>query len=231
MEVIKAKHPPVVFLENVKFLQYHDNGRTLKIIIESLESQGYFVKYKVLNAKDFGVAQNRERIYFVASKDKFFNFELIPKSDEKVFIKDILDPEGPYEILDPEEYTIIDRDLWTQQESGLIFVGYRNKKIRKKGVRPGTKHLSRVHSQPNRIYHINGTHPTLPAQESSGRFWIYNGEVVRKLTIKECFRLMGFPNDFISISTNSTLYHQIGNSVAIPVVEAIAKEIRRQLLE
>lgn len=130
--------------------------------------------------------------------------------------------------MEKDEYTIIDKSLWKKQVSGLIFCGYRNKGIRKKGVRPNTEHLSRVHKQPNRIYHINGTHPTIPSQETSGRFWIYDDKHVRKLTINECFKLMGFPKEFKKVSTNGKLYNQIGNSVSIPMIEVVGKEIINQ---
>ena len=82
------------------------------------------------------------------------------------------------------------------QKSGLVFVGYRNKKIRTKGVKENTLHLSRVHKQPNRIYDSSGIYPTLSSQESSGRYFIYHNKIVRKLTLKECFRLMGFLDNF-----------------------------------
>ena len=116
------------------------------------------------------------------------------------------------------------------QPSGLIFVGYRNKKIRKAGVRPGTENLSRVHKQPNRIYHINGIHPALPSQETSGRFWVYDGKNVRKLTINECYRLMGYPDKFIRNKSITEQYRQIGNSVCLPMIKEIALQIEEQLL-
>ena len=119
-----------------------------------------------------------------------------------------------------------------QKASGLIFAGYRNKGIRKKGVRENTEHLSRVHKQPNRIYSIDGTHPTIPSQESSGRFFIYDpiDNWVRKLTIRECYRLMGFPDNFKINNRLSSAYNQIGNSVCVPMIKAIAKEIFNQEL-
>ena len=89
----------------------------------------------------------------------------------------------------------MDEGLYKQQkDSGLIFRGYRNKEGFKKGVRPNTLHLNRVHRQPNRIYSVEGYHPTLPSQEPSGRFFIYIPKLdkVRKLTIDECYRIMGF---------------------------------------
>lgn len=111
--------------------------------------------------------------------------------------------------------------------SGLIFAGYRNKSIRKVGVRPGTEHLSRVHKQPNRIYSVKGVHPTLPSQESSGRFFVLTLDGrVRKLTLNECFRIMGFPDDFKRVSSIAEQYRQIGNSVCVPMIEDVAKEIK-----
>lgn len=229
LEIVRAKKPEVVFLENVKQLRYHDNGNTLKTILKALKDEDYIVTWKVLNALDFGVAQNRERIIIIASKKTKFDFNKIALKKHKI-IKDILDKEGNFEYLPKSEYTILPTHLWKKQKSGLIFCGYRNKSIRKAGVRPNTEHLSRVHKQPNRIYHIDGTHPTLPSQETSGRFWIYDDEAVRKLTINECFRLMGFPDSFKRISKNGHLYKQLGNSVCVPMMEALAISVKEQLL-
>lgn len=90
--------------------------------------------------------------------------------------------------------------------------------------------MSRVHRQPNRIYSVKGTHPTLPSQETSGRFFIYLPEQkkVRKLTISECYRIMGFPENFQKSTSISAQYKQIGNSVCIPMIEEIARQIKKQ---
>lgn len=88
----------------------------------------------------------------------------------------------------------------------------------------GTSHLSRVHKQPNRIYCVNGTHPTLSSQEPSGRFWIkLQDDRVRKLTILECFRLMGFCDSFKKIDPTPYLYKQIGNAVCVPMIQQIGE--------
>jgi DNA (cytosine-5)-methyltransferase 1 len=229
MEIIKAKQPKVVFLENVKHLIHHDHGNTLRVILKELEDSGYKPEWKLLNAKDFGLAQNRERIVIIANKDKRFDFSKI-KYTPGTTINDILETKGTFELLEQEDYTILPKELWKKQLSGLIFCGYRNKSIRKSGTRPNTNHLSRVHKQPNRIYHIDGTHPTLPSQETSGRFWIYDGKRVRKLTINECYRLQGFPDSFKKNKMLSASYNQIGNSVAIPMIEAIYQQIKEQYL-
>lgn len=227
LEIINAKQPKVVFLENVKHLVHHDNGNTLRVIIEKLEKLGYKVSWKVLNSKDFGLAQNRERIIIIGNKIKTFDFNKLNFTKNQV-IRDILDDDGNFEYLDQDEYTLLPADIVKEQKSGLIFCGYRNKAIRINGTKPNTEHLSRVHKQPNRIYHIDGTHPTLPSQETSGRFFIYDGKRVRKLTIDECYRLQGFPTQFIKNKNLSACYNQIGNSVAIPMIEEIYKQIREQ---
>lgn len=226
-KIVEAKRPKVILLENVKHLLYHDQGRTLKTILEGITNIGYKYSYKVLNASDFGVPQNRERIIIVANERKTFDFDKLQKK-EKTTIRDIVDKDtSKYEYL-KEPYTIL--DCFTVQPSGLIFAGYRNKKIRKAGVRPGTKNLSRVHKQPNRIYSIDGVHPALPSQESSGRFFVYDGQKVRKLTINECYRLQGFPEEFIKDTNLGEEYRQIGNSVCIPMIHEIVKQIKSQLL-
>lgn len=227
-KIIEAKRPKVVFLENVKHLVHHDHGRTLATILQGLSHLGYTTSWQVLNASDFGVPQNRERIIIIGHRDKQFDFSALHHTP-MCSVRDIADDEstGPFEYL-TEPYTLLDNPK--RQPSGLIFVGYRNKHIRKAGVRPGTEHLSRVHKQPNRIYSIDGVHPALPSQETSGRFWIYDGQRVRKLTINECYKIMGFPADFIKSDSLSEQYRQIGNSVCIPMIEEVAKQIKQQLL-
>jgi len=225
--IIEEKQPKVVVLENVKHLIYHDKKNTLKTILASLEDLGYNVSKQVLNAKDFGLPQNRERIFIIGCKKSYFDFNKLKKSTTPQ-LKNYLDTEGKFEYLEKSEYTLIDNPR--KQPTGLIFVGYRNKNTWKTGVRPNTEHLSRVHRQPNRIYSVEGVHPTLPSQETSGRFFIYLPEIdkVRKLTINECYRIMGFPKKFKRHKRTGEQYKQIGNSVAISVIEVIAQQILKQ---
>lgn len=225
-QIIEMRKPRVVFLENVKHLVHHDKGNTLRTIIKDLELLGYKVSWKVLNASDFGVAQNRERLVIIGHQEERFDFTKL-KTKPKPNLKSILDKDVQFEFLN-ESFTLIEEPK--VQDSGLIFIGYRNKEIRKAGVRPGTEHLSRVHKQPNRIYSTEGLHPALPSQESSGRFWIYDEGRVRKLTINECYKIMGFPEKFIKINNTAELYRQIGNSVCVPMIKEISKQIKSQLL-
>lgn len=225
--IVSAKKPKVIFLENVKHLVHHDDGNTLKTILAKLKDLGYNVSWRVLNGSDYGVPQNRERIIIVGTLDGEFDFEKVKKKPRPHLI-DFLDKEGDFEYLAPEEYTLLDNPK-EQPESGLIFAGYRNKSIRKAGVRPGTEHLSRVHKQPNRIYSVYGIHPTLPSQESSGRFFVLTEDHrVRKLTVNECWRIMGFPESYKKVSPVGDQYKQLGNSVCIPMIAAVANEINNQ---
>lgn len=232
VRILKEKKPKAFILENVKNLTTHDKGRTLTVIIDTLNSLGYSVNYKVLNAKDFGVPQNRERILIVGSRDGIhFDFDKVIGTPSKP-MKAFLDKKGNFEILKPEQYTILEKKYIKQQKgSGLIFTGYLNKPIRKAGVRPNTEHLSRVHRQVNRIYSSEGMHPTIASQEVNGRFYIYNDNIVRKVTIDECYRFFGFPEDFIKIGASAKLYERIGNSVCIPVIKAVASEVYNQFFE
>jgi len=227
--ILKEKKPKVVVLENVKHFKSHDKGNTIKVVLTALQELGYTTNWQVLNAKDFGVPQNRERTIIVGSLNGVeFDFSKLEKKNP-IAIKDILEERNDFEYLDKSEYTLIPNPK--RQPSGLIFIGYRNKNMRTKGVRENTEHLSRVHKQPNRIYSSDGTHPTLSSQESAGRYYIYHQEKVRKLTIKECYRLMGFPDDFKLIGSKAKLYNRIGNSIVIPMVEEIAKQVKAQILE
>ena len=224
LRILDERRPKAFILENVKHLIHHDSGRTFDVMQRSLSELGYTVNHKVLNAKDFGVPQNRERIIIIGNLEGFsFDFNKL-KTTPVSSMSDFLDKEGDFEFLNPNEYTLIDDKYVKKQKSGLIFVGYRNKNIRKAGVRPGTEHLSRTHKQPNRIYSSKGNHPTLASQETSGRYFIQLDDGrVRKLTINEVFRFMGFPDDFKKTGRTGNLYARVGNSVCVPMVEEIGR--------
>lgn len=225
--ILNEKKPSVVFLENVKHLVHHNGGKTLQTILDKLEDLGYSVSWRVLNGSDYGVPQNRERIIIIGSLNGKFDFDKLQTVPRERLLE-YLDTEGEFEYLDPADYTLIENPK-QQPGSGLIFAGYRNKSIRKVGVRPGTEHLSRVHKQPNRIYSVLGIHPTLPSQESSGRYFVLTTDNrVRKLTINECWRIMGFPESYIKVSSIGEQYKQLGNSVCVPMIKAVATEINNQ---
>lgn len=227
--ILKEKQPTAFILENVQNLEKHDKGNTLFVMINSLNDLGYSVTYKVLNAKDFGVPQNRERIIIIGNKEhKVFIFKKLYKTPV-ISMYDMLDKDGDFEYLQAHEYTLLEpKFIKTQAKSGLIFTGYRNKTIRTNGTKDGTNHLSRVHKQPNRIYSSLGIHPTIASQEQSGRYFILVDGRVRKLTINECYRFMGFPDNFKKVGSKSKQYERIGNSICVPMIKEVASEMIKQ---
>ncbi len=228
--IIKKKQPKVVLLENVKHFINHDKKNTLRVVLESLVDLGYHVSYRVLRLSNFGLPQNRERVIIVGSKNKEFDFDSL-SYNKSLPLKNFLKSTGKFTVLDKSEYTLLERGVWKKnKDSGLIFIGYRNKDGFKRGIRENTKHLSRVHRQFNRIYSAEGYHPTIPSQESSGRFFVYisTKNVVRKLTIEECYAIMGFPAGFKRPCSLGQQYRQIGNSVGVNMISALAQQFIKQ---
>lgn len=224
--IIEAKQPKALFLENVKNLLVHDSGKTFKTIVKALEDLGYTVSYKLLDARNFNSPQSRERIVIIGIRntEKPFNFEEIETIKQKSMISFLDKENAEFEYLYPSEYTLLPEKIRkTQTKSGLIFSGYRNKNMRIAGIKENTEHLSRSHKQCNRIYSSTGSHPTLSSQESSGRYFILHNKKVRKLTMKECYRFMGFPEDFKLIGGKNLLYNRIGNSICVGMVYAVSK--------
>lgn len=235
MRIVEHHQPPVLFLENVKNLVSHDKGRTFSVMLKHLETAGYDVSYEILNAVDYGVPQSRERIIIVASKLGRFDFSKVRKVSPRRPLKDYLDTIGEFDWLDEDEYVLLrDEDTKQQPRTGLKFVGYRKANMRTNGVRDNTAHLSRAHRQANRIYSDEGSYSTLSSQETAGRYYVLTdtpdgGRGVRRLTMGECFRIFGFPDSYEKVGSTADLYNRIGNSIVIPVVSAVAVEIKNQL--
>lgn len=208
--ILEAKRPKAFLLENVKQLRGHDKGRTLKVILEHLDRLNYYVKYEILRAADFGVPQNRERIYIVGfNKDYFdiddsydFSFPEPPKV--KTRLGDIL------EINVDEKYTISDK-LW----QGHL---RRKKEHEEKGNGFGYSLFNSDSEYTSTIsarYYKDGSEILIEQKDKNPR----------KLTPRECARLQGFPEEFVIPVSDTQAYKQFGNSVAVPVVRAVAKEI------
>ncbi len=214
--IIKAKKPEVVFLENVKNFARHDNGNTLKVILNTLEDLDYKVFHSVLRSSDYGVPQARERIYIIAfhKKTKVKKFSFPEKSTELKVVKDIL--ENP----DQNQAKIIKRDdMVLNKEKKLI-----NKR------RP--LQIGKINNggQGERIYSIESAGITLSAYgggvaSKTGAYLV--GRKVRKLSPKECARMQGFPEDFDMPVTINLAYKQFGDSVSVPVIEKIFIKIIR----
>jgi DNA (cytosine-5)-methyltransferase 1 len=229
IEIINTKLPNIVILENVKNLTIIDNGLLFKKIQEDLNIN-YNVTFSILNVSNFGLSQNRERIFIIgiskSYQNRYFSFEYLNSIKINKTLKDTIDLSN-HNYIDKNKYIIIENKHIVKQKSGLIFCGYIKGNIRTKGTLPNTEHLSRVHKQPNRIYHINGVNPTLSSSESSGRYYIYDNNGVRTLTLNECYSIMGF-NDFKMNNRKNICYNQIGNSVCPVIVKFIKDELIKQ---
>lgn len=216
VKIAKTHKPKVIFLENVKNFEKHDDGKSLERVKAELEKIGYQVFHKVLCAADFGIPQARKRIYIVAFRKslKIKEFEFPKEYENFRVLRDIMiqDSEnkidGNYVIT--RKYELLD-DISQTRTKELLRVG-------KIG-------LGR---QGERIYSIDGVSTTLSTQGGGlgGKTGMYlvNG-CVRKLYPRECARLMGFPDTFVLAETQEKNYKQFGNSVVVDVIQLISKNI------
>ena len=220
---ICALHKPkLIFCENVKGLATHDRGRTYKIIKGSLEELGYTVYEKVLNSRDFGVPQNRERIYIVAFRNDIdsASFRFPEPTDSSKRIKDIIEKQPV-----PAKYYLSEVYLETlrkhrarHEEKGNGF-GY---EIRDWDDVAGAIVCGGMGRERNLLVDKRQTDLS-PVTNIKGRI---NREGVRKMTPREWARLQGYPESFRLPSADVHLYKQLGNSVTVPVIKMIAAEIK-----
>ena len=207
---ICAYHKPkVIFCENVKGLTNHDKGRTYKTVKDTIEGMGYAIHDKILNSKNFGVPQNRERIFIVAFRNDIdaSGFAFPEPVDSGKRIKDIME-EQP---VDAKYYL---SDAFAETVRRYAVKGNDFYRIR------DTDGISRaiLSGNNNRNLIIDERQKDLP----SGK----NAERIRRFTPREWARLQGFPEGFVLPVSDSQLYKQLGNTVTVPVIKAIAENIR-----
>ncbi len=218
--------PKVIFFENVKGLTVHDHGRTFNVICQTLEKIGYKVFSKILNSKDYGVPQNRERIYIVAfRKDiapKTFLFpESIDSSKRLIDIREQNPVPSKYYLSETYLNTLIKhKERHAAKGNGF---GY---EIRDWEGIAGAVVCGGMGRERNLVIDNRQT-DLVPTTHIKGEI---NKEGIRKMTPREWARLQGFPDDFILPLADVHLYKQLGNSVTVNVVEAIAKEIKNNLI-
>lgn len=205
--IVKHHKPQVVFLENVKGFKSCDKGRTFEVVKKTLEEMGYKVFARVLNAKDFGLPQNRERIYIIGFLSNV-NFDFPPAIDDNKKLGNILEKE----VL--EKYTISDK-LWE---------GHKRRKIEHKAKGNGFGY-SLFNSESPYTSTISARY----YKDGSEILIEQKGKNPRKLTPREAARLQGFPDNFIIPVSDNQAYKQFGNSVAVPVISAIARQIYKAL--
>ena len=213
VERILEYHKPKCFmLENVKGLTNHDKGKTFKVMLDILENKlKYKVYYKVLNAKDFGVPQNRERIIIVGFKNHDVDFKFPePIKNSKMKLGDILEKDVD------DKYTISDK-IWASHQR-------RKEQHKAKGNGFGYSLFNEESPYTSTIsarYYKDGSEILIEQK----------GKNPRRLTPREAARLQGFPDDFKLVVSDMQLYKQFGNSVPTKMIGAVADEIYKALVE
>ena len=203
----------------------HDKGRTIKAIVNTLEDIGYNVYTKITNSKDFGVPQNRERIYLVAFRKDIDNSRFgFPLGDGKnTRIRDIIEeiPISPKYYMS-EVYIETLRKHRQRHESNGNGFGY---EIRDLDGIANAIVCGGMGRERNLIIDSRQTE-LKPVTNIRGEI---NKEGIRKMTPREWARLQGFPDDFVLTIADVHLYKQLGNSVTVPVINRIARQIRYTL--
>lgn len=220
--ILKEKKTKAFILENVSGLVNHDSGKTLRTIENTLLELGYKISWKLLNAKDYGIPQNRNRWYCVGvKKDNHINLDELFPSKKKLdyTLKDIIIN------VENNDYRVSDIAIRNMK---LHINSYLEKKrfeiseeepIIANNIRPSKVSFS-----------SNGISPCLTAKMGTGG---NNVPVIyklkRKLTVSECLKIMGFPDGFILKENYSQSYKQVGNSVVVPIIQLIARNLVENL--
>ena len=212
--IISEKRPKAFLLENVKQLRGHDKGRTFSVIMQHLKDLNYHAEAKVLRAADFGVPQIRERIYIIGLDKEYYNisddyiFPFPEPTGEKTRVGSILEKKVD------DKYTISDK-LWE---------GHQRRKIENKKNGKGFGYTlfnadSPYTSTLSARYYKDGSEILIEQKDKNPR----------KLTPRECARLQGYPDEFIIPVSDAQAYKQFGNSVAVPVIRAIANQLLSEM--
>jgi DNA (cytosine-5)-methyltransferase 1 len=230
LRIINAKKPKFVFLENVKNLVSHQKGETLKSIFDLLNNAGYVPCYKVINSKNFGVPQSRERVFIVAIRKDIYrlDFYFPAGKPNKICFNDIVNHNDNSIPISKKWNEYIDLYTGTKSEEELSFdVPKTRKKIERiaEGVVLNDCILT-MRSSGIRAYPTTGILPTLAVSISGGGAMIpvYTKER-RHLSLLELKRIMGFPDSYKFPVSRTDAIKQLANSVCPPVIYAIGKEI------
>lgn len=199
--LMEVSHPRACLLENVKGLVSHDGGRTLNTVLGTLKELGYHVSWQVTRAQDFGLPQRRERVFIVGFRHRtaWSRFQF-PEGW----------PMGPKTPLSTIMMKGVGSEFWA---SNAVLVGYL-RKLHERGPNKGGRFLPALHN-PDEIGNTLVT--------DGDRILVFDGTAIRRLTPREWARMQGFPDSFKLPSVKTQAYRQIGNSVPVPVVTAIAK--------
>lgn len=212
-EIIRRKQPKAIFLENVKNLQSHDNGNTFRVISNTLRELDYNIHVKVMDGKYF-VPQHRERIMIIGFRNSLFhkneNFTFPDVNNVPLKINDILEKN-----VDPK-YTLTDK-LWTYLQNYAL-----KHQANGNGFGFGLVDLEGITRTLSARYYKDGSEILIPQGE---------GNNPRRLTTRECARLMGYEDKYIINAVSDVqAYHQCGNSVIVPLISAVAQNLVKTML-
>ena len=244
--IVKECRPEVFVFENVKGFLSIEKGRAYVNFLNALRDLGYHCHAEILNTKDYGIPQNRERLYIVGflDADRYFSFRFAPKKPLKLTLEDMLEP-----CVD-EKYFLSERAIAGMRRKNPKFKGQFRPVSEFGGVsntlttNPGhrrTDTFIRVIGELNikgvdcikRVYDTCGLAPTLTTMGGGGREpkILLSRELIRKLTPRECLRLQGIDDDFKIVVSDTQMYKQAGNAMSQNVVEMILGQIVGSLMK
>tara|TARA_R110000744_G_scaffold195313_1_gene314302 strand:+ start:697 stop:1989 length:1293 start_codon:yes stop_codon:yes gene_type:complete len=240
LRILETKKPKMFLLENVKGLKSHNNGKTLEIILDSLTKLGYQLNWEILKSTDFGLPQKRERWYCVGSL-KPISFEFPKKKTEQVTLRSIIDPNEDSANLKLTDFEQKRIDYHFQHVTN----DYERVEHDSSKYEPTTKKgrhgvFSFQKKDGSLRFHV-GDHAKTQIQEAFyctldtysptiianrvPKLW----DIGRKLSVLEAQRLQGFPDKYEFPVSDNQSYKQLGNSVSVPVIELIIKEMTKHL--
>jgi len=248
IRIIEEVEPPIFIYENVKGMLSDKGGKTIKDFVQAFRDMGYHCHYEVLNTKDYGVPQNRERIFLVGFKDSehYHNFSFAPKIKLEKRLKDILESEvdEKYYLSDKQHESMLNAKY---ESMGIERVNNINDACNCLTTMTGgnTEPKIFIKSATKKGYEtalpgdsINLTHPDSKTRRGTvgkqvaqtldcacNQSTLLEDYRIRKLTPRECFRLQDFPDSFKQVVSNSQAYKQAGNSISVNMNEMIFNQI------
>lgn len=225
--IVDYHKPKILFLENVKNFVKHDKGKTLETVVKTLEDMNYTIHYKVLNTSNFGLPQNRERVYIVGFNNNDFQNTNFKFPNPKIIssLEDVLENK-------PKNGKVINRnDISFYKDIRILKNIFGEIELPNKPFQIGKVNKG---GQGERIYHPKGHAITLSAYgggvgSKTGLYKIQ--DEIRKLSPRECARIQGFPESFVLPESVIEAQKQFGNSVSINTLQFIIKEIIEIILE
>ncbi len=222
--LIKEIEPKVFVYENVQGLVRHDRGRTWKVVQRVFDSLGYKVHYEILDAVDYGIPQKRRRIFIVGFKDHSKEFTFPDKKELKYTMQDFL-----IENTAEGNFTAKGEDICIVKSPGII----EDKYYLSDRVLPGIMSYGTNGFRMKPEIDLPIARPLMSTMHKLHRAGVDNYVTtngrIRRLTPRECLRLMGFTDDFKQVVSNTQMYRQAGNSVVVDVLMALFKEIFKVL--